>query len=456
MFEAAVLLSFGTRMRTDGVAAALQSGGACTLFAEAAGAQGLSLPEFSAATKRKLRKALPHYASQNNPLDVTGQAAVETDDVLPRARGARARSRRRVRRVRRVPAARGGRGRLGRAGPASRPAAAEGDRRRVRVGGDGSARLRHGRQAVRRAGARLPFLQGHRAAAGAIRALVELQGSRVAQRSATCRRTRTARRALRLLRGASGPLDEARAARAARAVRRAAARAARPPRPRGRRDGRPRDRVPGGGEGARAGAAAQGEARRRPARARRTRPTSRWPPPRCCRRPAGPAPPPRACSSSGWRRARGAGRRRGRRVVRRLRHDAARRGAGGGRRRGVRRGAPHPRRRRSRSCARRPEPAGCPRTATTSAPSPRAVEAIARAAHDLRGRLDVARGEPAARRANAARSPWTRWPKPGLRRDLRARRGPRLGARRLRRGVAGRRIGSLWTVILGQTLSARS
>ncbi len=79
MFEAALLLSFGTKMRTDGVAAALQSGGACTLFAEAAGAQGLSLPEFSAATKRKLRKALPHYASQNNPLDVTGQAAVETE-----------------------------------------------------------------------------------------------------------------------------------------------------------------------------------------------------------------------------------------------------------------------------------------------------------------------------------------------------------------------------------------
>ena len=78
MFEAAVLLSFGGRMRTTGVAAALQSGGACTLFAEAAGAQGLDLPEFSAATKRKLRKALPHFASQNNPLDVTGQAAVET------------------------------------------------------------------------------------------------------------------------------------------------------------------------------------------------------------------------------------------------------------------------------------------------------------------------------------------------------------------------------------------
>src|SRR4029077_8360471 len=51
----------------------------CTLFAEAAGAHGLSLPEFSAATRRTLRKALPHYASQNNPLDVTGQAAVETE-----------------------------------------------------------------------------------------------------------------------------------------------------------------------------------------------------------------------------------------------------------------------------------------------------------------------------------------------------------------------------------------
>ena len=78
MFEAAVLLSHVKKLRTTGVAAALQSGGACTLFAEAAGAQGLDLPEFSAATKRKLKKALPHFASSNNPLDVTGQAAVET------------------------------------------------------------------------------------------------------------------------------------------------------------------------------------------------------------------------------------------------------------------------------------------------------------------------------------------------------------------------------------------
>ncbi len=79
MFEAAVLLAHHKKLRTTGVAAALQSGGACTLFAEAAGAQGLELPEFAAATKRKLSKALPSFASSNNPLDVTGQAAVETE-----------------------------------------------------------------------------------------------------------------------------------------------------------------------------------------------------------------------------------------------------------------------------------------------------------------------------------------------------------------------------------------
>ncbi len=210
MFESAVLLSFGTRMRTDGVAAALQSGGACTLFAEAAGAQGLSLPEFSAATKRKLRKALPHYASQNNPLDVTGQAAVETE-MFCRALDALAHDpavgfvafdafppREEGEDVWADPVLR------------SRPTAAEGDRascsRRSRWAplGYGAA----GKRFV--AGARLPFLQGHRAGAGAIRALVELQGSR--SRSVPELPPHPNRgKALRLVRGMSGPLDEARA-----------------------------------------------------------------------------------------------------------------------------------------------------------------------------------------------------------------------------------------------------
>ncbi len=79
MFESALLLSHVKRLRTRGVAAALQSGGACTLFAEAAGVAGLSLPEFAPETKGALKRVLPHFASQNNPLDVTGQAAVETD-----------------------------------------------------------------------------------------------------------------------------------------------------------------------------------------------------------------------------------------------------------------------------------------------------------------------------------------------------------------------------------------
>ncbi|TMK90873.1 MAG: hypothetical protein E6G37_12805, partial [Actinobacteria bacterium] len=79
MFEAAVLLAHHRTLRTDGIAGAFQSGGACTLFAEAAGAAGLSLPSFAAPTKRALRRALPSFASQNNPLDVTGQAAVETE-----------------------------------------------------------------------------------------------------------------------------------------------------------------------------------------------------------------------------------------------------------------------------------------------------------------------------------------------------------------------------------------
>ena len=211
MFEAALLLSFGTRMRTNGVAAALQSGGACTLFAEAAGAKGLELPEFSAATKRRLRKALPHFASQNNPLDVTGQAAVEThmfcdaldalardpavgfvafDAFPPREEGEDVwaepvlRTARRLRRETGVVFASVAMGALG----------------------YGAA----GKRFV--AGARLPFLQGHRAGTGAIRALVDLQGARARALPDLPSHPNRAS-ALRLLRGKAGPLDEAQGAR---------------------------------------------------------------------------------------------------------------------------------------------------------------------------------------------------------------------------------------------------
>lgn len=210
MFEAALLLSRAKRIRTPGVAAALQSGGACTLFAEAAGAQGLSLPQFAAATRRRLRRALPHYASQNNPLDVTGQAAVETDlfcealealahdpgigivafDAFPpRLPGESPWADRVLDRAMELQARTG----VVFASVAMTPL----------------AHIPEARAYVRRW--KLPFLQGHRASAGAIAALIAFQRSRTSgpQRAAHAGRSR----AVRLLRGVHGPLDEARAAR---------------------------------------------------------------------------------------------------------------------------------------------------------------------------------------------------------------------------------------------------
>ncbi|MGH2636567.1 MAG: acetate--CoA ligase family protein, partial [Actinomycetota bacterium] len=211
MFEALVLLSHHRRLRTTGVAAALQSGGACTLFAEAAGALGLSLPELAPRTKATLRRRLPAFASQNNPLDVTGQAAVEIemfeaalralandpnvglvafDAFPPRLSDESVWSEPVLRTVREVRRTSG----VAFASLAMNPLAY----------GDAAKRFV--------AGAGLPFLQGHRAAAGGIRALVHLQdtgASRIADVPPHPNRPA----AVRLLRGRVGPLDEARAAR---------------------------------------------------------------------------------------------------------------------------------------------------------------------------------------------------------------------------------------------------
>jgi acyl-CoA synthetase (NDP forming) len=210
LFEAAVALSFHKRLRTPGVAAALQSGGACTLFAEAAGAAGLSLPEFAPATKTRLRKALPHFASQNNPLDVTGQAAVETDMYVgalealagdpnvgfvafdafpPRLEAEAVWAEPVLRRVRELQRS-----------------------TKVAFASVAMSPLSYGKAArdfVEAAG--IPFLQGHRASAVAIRALVELQSAR--DRAVPDPRPHTHRaKAMKLIGGASGPLDEAKAA----------------------------------------------------------------------------------------------------------------------------------------------------------------------------------------------------------------------------------------------------
>ena len=210
MFEAAVLLTYHRRLRSDGISAALQSGGACTLFAEAAGAQGLRLPELSARTRSRLRRALPDFASQNNPLDVTGQAAVETElfcealealaddpeigfvafDAFPP--------------------------RLEAEGVWAEPILAKVRELQKRTGvafaSVAMSALAYTDVAKRFVDrAKLPFLQGHRASAGAIKALVDLRSVRertVADVPPHANRGR----ALRVLRGASGPLDEARAA----------------------------------------------------------------------------------------------------------------------------------------------------------------------------------------------------------------------------------------------------
>ncbi len=207
MFEAAVLLSRVKRLRAPGVAAALQSGGACTLFAEAAGARGLELPAFTAGTKTKLRRVLPHYASQNNPLDVTGQAAVETSmfedalDALARdpAVGLIAFDAFPPRLAGETPWA----------DPVLRKALQLQRETGVVFASVAMSPLAYTPEAIaftRRW--KLPFLQGHRAAAGAIEALIAFQGSRA--RAVSNRPPHVNRaKAMRILRGRAGPLDEA-------------------------------------------------------------------------------------------------------------------------------------------------------------------------------------------------------------------------------------------------------
>jgi len=210
MFEAAVLLSSHRRLRASGVAAALQSGGACTLFAEAAAEAGLELPEFSAGTRKRLRAALPTFAGQNNPLDVTGQAAVETemyvaalealtgdpsvgfvafDAFPPRLESEGVWAEPVLARVRELQRETG-----------------------VCFASVAMSPLSYGKAArafVDRA--EIPFLQGHGPAAGAVRALVDLQDSK--ERSAGVVRPHPNRgKAVRVLRGMAGPLDELRAA----------------------------------------------------------------------------------------------------------------------------------------------------------------------------------------------------------------------------------------------------
>ncbi len=74
LFETTLLLESASKPVSAGVAVAMQSGGNCTLFAEALENVGVSLNDFSPATKERLAEILPEYSEPRNPLDVTGQA----------------------------------------------------------------------------------------------------------------------------------------------------------------------------------------------------------------------------------------------------------------------------------------------------------------------------------------------------------------------------------------------
>ena len=123
MFEAALLLSKVRKLRTAGVAAALQSGGACTLFAEAAGAAGLELPEFSPTTRRRLREGAAALRLAEQPARRDGTGRGRDRDVRGSARGARERPVGGPDRLRCVPSEARGRDAVG------RPRAAHGARR---------------------------------------------------------------------------------------------------------------------------------------------------------------------------------------------------------------------------------------------------------------------------------------------------------------------------------------
>jgi acyl-CoA synthetase (NDP forming) len=229
MFEAAVLLSRVKKLRTPGVAAALQSGGACTLFAEAAGERGLDLPEFSGPTASRLKKALPHFASQNNPLDVTGQAAVETDMFCDALEALAADPAVGLIAFDAFPP------RLPGETPWADPVLTKvGELRRatgVAFVSVAMSPLQYNPEAVRFVRRwKLPFLQGHRAAAGAIDALIRFQGSEAAAVADLPPHPGRAA-ALRALRGRSGPVDEVTGARLLElyGVRRPAERVARTP-----------------------------------------------------------------------------------------------------------------------------------------------------------------------------------------------------------------------------------
>jgi len=79
LFETALLFENAPGRCSGKLAAAMQSGGNCTLFADALNDAGVPLETFSAATMSKLGAVLPDFSEPRNPLDVTGQAIFDNE-----------------------------------------------------------------------------------------------------------------------------------------------------------------------------------------------------------------------------------------------------------------------------------------------------------------------------------------------------------------------------------------
>jgi acetyltransferase len=74
LFETTLLVKGSPLSVSGSVAVAMQSGGNCTLFADALDDAGIPLSAFDADTMGNLSGLLPAFSDARNPLDVTGQA----------------------------------------------------------------------------------------------------------------------------------------------------------------------------------------------------------------------------------------------------------------------------------------------------------------------------------------------------------------------------------------------
>ncbi|HXV37850.1 MAG TPA: acetate--CoA ligase family protein [Myxococcota bacterium] len=79
LFETALLLEHARAGCRGKLAVAMQSGGNCTLFADALGAAKVPVEPFRAATLHALSEILPAFSEPRNPLDVTGQAVFDSE-----------------------------------------------------------------------------------------------------------------------------------------------------------------------------------------------------------------------------------------------------------------------------------------------------------------------------------------------------------------------------------------